>query len=109
VATWHTLSTARAEWSDAPKTDSTLTSLLIAARHQCEAFAPAAKIVDATAIPEEFRMAHLMQARAIWQAQNTATNPAGEFEAGGQTVRVYPMDWNVKSLLRPAVGVPGIG
>jgi hypothetical protein len=109
VATWHTPGTARTEWSDAPKDDTQLAGLLTAARHQCEAFAPIAKTADPTAIPEEFRIAHLMQARAIWQAQNTATNPAGDFEAGGQTVRVYPMDWQVKSLLRPAVGVPGIG
>jgi hypothetical protein len=109
VTTWHTPATARTEWADAPKTDEALASLLTAARHQCEAFAPATKTVDPAAIPEEYRIAHLMQARAIWQAQNTATNPAGDFEAGGQTVRVYPMDWQVKSLLRPALGVPGIG
>ena len=108
MATWHTPSTARAEWRDAPE-DDVLASFLVAARHQCEAFGETRLVVDPTAIPEDYRIAHLMQTRAIFQAQSTATNPEGEYEVGGQSVRVYPMDWQVKSLLRPARGVPGLG
>lgn len=107
MATWHTTDSAKLQWRDAPGTTD-LAELLVAARHQCEAFAPVVK-PDPEVVPEEYRIAHLMQARAIWQAQNTATSDAGDYEVGGQTVRVYPMDWQVKQLLRPASGVPGLG
>jgi hypothetical protein len=47
-----------------------------------------------------------MQARAIWNA--TKTGPADSLGADGLTVTVFPLDWNIKALLRPKRGCPVI-
>lgn len=108
MANWYTRSDAANDWAELPAGQRG-DDLLAAARIQCEAFAPDLP-AGTRSIPETWRMAHLMQAKAIWQAQQTGNaNPSGDFESSGQTVRVYPMDWNVKSLLRPALGAPLIG
>jgi len=108
VSTWYTYDEAKGDWPDLP-TGKEGADLLVAARIQCEAFAPAPE-PGSRSIPETYRMAHLMQAKAIRQAQTTGgSSTSGDLEAGGQTVRVFPMDWQVKQLLRPTRGLPVVG
>jgi len=104
MTTWHNSGTAKNQWADAP-TDPELTELLDLARVQCEAFAPT--LPDPEVIPIGYRLAQLAQARAIFTARQTGAGDTLGPE--GQTVRVYPMDWQVKSYLRPTTGLPAIG
>ena len=82
-----------------------LTSLLAAAQEQCEAFAPT--LPEGTAIPEGWRVAHAMQARALWRS--SVAGSGNQIGADGMTITVFPMDWTVKALLRPKRGVPVLG
>ena len=102
---WHTLESARAQWKDAPGMDDALLwEILDSAHTACVEFAPA--IDPLKPIPLNYRRAQLLQAQAIWQAGTANTGDEVGFD--GQTVRVYPLDWNVKQLLRPRRAVPVI-
>jgi hypothetical protein len=94
---WVTVDQAREDWPDAPKSDVRLWGLLNTAREQCEEFAPA--LPDGQRVPSRYREAQLMQAQALWQANKTGDGDV--IGADGTTVRVYPMGWNVKAVLRP--------
>lgn len=80
--------------------------LLASARIQCEAYAPA--LAEGAGVPDNYRHAQTLQARALWRAgeARTADNMGG---AEGMTVTVFPMDWTVKRLLRPQRGRPRVG
>lgn len=96
---WHTLSTARAEWDGAQHiTDVRLYRLLRAARAACVAFKPAA----GTRRPLETEVeAQLLQARN--RSAAARIDPAsGDDGTGSYGATIYPMDWAVKALLRPA-------
>lgn len=83
--------------------DDTLAAYLAAAAESCEAFAP--NLPAGTAFPASWATAQILQARAIARAGRTG---AGDQEGGfGETVTVFPMDWQVKQLLRP-IGVPKV-
>lgn len=97
---WLTLDQARYEWVDAPAEDPVLYSLLRSARDACETFAPAVEVV-----PEHYRRAQLLQAIGVWNSSRSTTDRQG---AGDFAVTVYPLDWNVKQLLRPKAGVRGM-
>ncbi len=85
-------------WSVCPVDDlEVLGALLAAARTQCEALAPV--IADGEAVPDAYRLAQAMQARALWRAQRAGSGDA--IGADGLSVTVFPMDWTVKALLRP--------
>lgn len=58
-------------------------------------------------VPERIREAQLLQARAQWAFERTGGGDM--IGADGMTVRVYPMGWQVKNLVRPDDGVPVIG
>lgn len=105
MAGWHNETTVAQEWPDAPPDINVLGSLVDAAQIQCEAFAPV--LPDGAIVPENYRLAHLMQIRALWQS--TQASPQGEIGEGGFAVQVYPMDWTVRALLRPRRGVPVVG
>lgn len=78
--------------------------LLISARQQCERFAPA--LAEGQDVPERYRQAQALQARALWRSQKAGSgNTIGGDEYG---VTVFPMDWTVKALLRPP-GKPVVG
>jgi hypothetical protein len=99
MSQWLSLSAARDKWADAPDADVELFELLDGARVACEDFAPAVDV-----IPNAYRTAQRLQAKAIWGASRATTdNRVGE---GQYAVTVYPLDWNVKQLLRPKTGVP---
>lgn len=97
---WHTLESARNEWQDAPADDAQLYVFLESSKEQCLAYAPA--LVGRPS--HSFRQAQLLQARALWQA--VKTNPDGQLDANGFQVQVYPLDRNIRALLRPRRGVP---
>lgn len=103
---WVTLSYARDKWSDAEDyTDPDLTSYLQSAYESCAAFAPA--LADGAEVPESWRLAQVMQARA--QMRSLTAGRDDNMTADGLTVTVYPLDWNVRQLLRPRSGRPRVG
>jgi hypothetical protein len=104
---WLTIDQARAMWvNGAPESDGDLFRLLVVARTQVEAFAPALA-VGAT-VPEHYRLGQSMQARNIWNAA-TVSPSTGDMEMGGMSFVVHPLDWTVKQLLRPKRAVPWVG
>lgn len=116
MATWHTLDTIRAEWSDAEQVgDDLLSQLVVAARDAVIAYAPRLPAFvpnpdDPEAvqqIPDRYRLAQLVQVRNLWNA--TMAAPSGDL--GGETYAIQPrpLDWHVKALLRPQRGRPRVG
>jgi hypothetical protein len=122
---WHTLASARREWPDAAVSDAQLFNLLAVARGQVEAYAPALPHPVATppeigpngwiyftetpqtGVPDNYRLAQLMQARNIFSATqpNSDTGYVGDFAPAP----ARPLDWHVQQLLRPKKGRPSIG
>lgn len=86
--------------------DDALAVVLAAARAQCEAFAPA--LGEGVPVPQRYRLAQAMQARALARAGVASTDGStlGGYE--GEPVTVFPMDWQVKALLRPYKGKPEV-
>ena len=99
-----TLTTLRAAWRDAPADDTTLNLYLVTATDQCTAYAP---VNAATDHPERFNLAVLVQVRNLWNG-NKVQPEAGGYGDEGFTFRVFPMDWQVKNILRPKTAVPVI-
>jgi hypothetical protein len=98
-------------WPDCPSDPGVADTLLIAAQRQCEEYAPALPLdedgIYINPVPENYQLALVMQARALWQSMVSDTQDGiGE---GGFRVTVFPMDWTVKALLRPKRGVPVVG
>jgi hypothetical protein len=100
---WHSLSSARRDWRDAPEDDAQLFQFLESSKIQCLEYAPK---LDGRP-PVTYRQAQLLQARALWQS--VVTNPDGQLDASGFQVQVYPMDRSIRALLRPLTGVPVFG
>lgn len=102
MASWHTLETARDQWVDAPIDDATLGELLEVAKDAVLAYAPSAEDIDAEepeVIPTAYRTAQLMQARNVWNSSQAS--PTGYLDGGSYTLTTFPLDWQVKQLLRP--------
>ena len=70
------------------------------ARIQCEEFAPA--LADGAPVPENYVAAQVLQARALVRAGIVGDGDHNGI--AGEGVVVFPMDWTVKNLLRPARG-----
>lgn len=99
---WVTTEEATQLWADAgaPKVESTLVTFLSAAYRQCSEYAPVLPVTDPpTPVPENYKLAQVLQARALW----TATRRDGDVLGfdDGSAVRVRPLDSSVKALLRP--------
>lgn len=77
-----------------------LALLLASAQVQCAAFAP--DLGDDVTVPANYRHAQVLQARALYRAGMAGSND--QIGLDGQSVTVFPMDWTVKSLLRPKRG-----
>lgn len=108
MTTWLTPTETRAEpyWPECEvDDDDALARLLASARTSCEAFAP--QLEDGVDVPENYRLAQASQARAVWRAGG-GTNDGTDLGGGEYAVTVYPLDWNVKALLRPKRGRPAI-
>ena len=72
---------------------------------QCRDFAPA--LAEGAAAPENYVAAQVLQTRALLRAGLAGDGDrAGGY---GETVTVFPMDWQVKNLLRPKRGKPSFG
>jgi hypothetical protein len=100
VSSWADIPYARAMWPDAPKVDTTLQSYLDAAHTGVVEYAPELPVTDPpTEIPESYKLAEVLHARALW----TATRRDGDVLGfdDGSAVRVRPLDNTVKGLLRP--------
>jgi hypothetical protein len=101
---WLSLEQTRQRWPDAPLELTYLYGILKSAKIQCIDYAPALALADP--VPANYLQAQLMQSRAIFTSfiANQNDNIDGQFP-----VRVFPMDWNVKALLRPKTGMPRVG
>lgn len=95
---WHTLPSARSEWQDAPARDERLWPLLELAKQQVLAFAPA--LEDGQLPPLNYRHAQLLQARNLFNAGRVDPS-TGDAGGEGFSLTPFPLDWNVKQLLRP--------
>lgn len=101
---WLTEAGAKELWPEAEGLDPKLLSMLVsAAAQQCDEYLgdrvdPSAP--NSLAWGEGYRLAHLMQIKALWNAQSAGQGDLIGPE--GQVVRVYPMDRQVRALLRPA-------
>lgn len=108
MATWHDVASARDEWVDAPYDedggDDLLTSLLASARDAVLAYGPV--LEDESIIPEGWRVAQLMQTRNVWNSSKAS--PTGDFDGGQYGLSTFPLDWQVKALIRPKRGKPVI-
>lgn len=94
---WLDLQMARAQWADAPYDDILLHQILDSAKIQCIAYAPA--IPAGEHPPINYVQAQLMQARALYQSVIANQNDNVSIE--GFSVRVFPLDFTIRALLRP--------
>lgn len=104
MAAWYTVEEARIDWRDAAQLDDVQLQLqLDASRDAVWAFGRSLTLPEDAPVPDEipagWRSAHLLQARNTWNGFKT--DPAGFVGSGEFEVRVYPMDWLVKQLIRP--------
>lgn len=110
MATWYTVEEAQDDWADWPRQDDDgtdlLESYLAAAKEAVLAYAPVVEtpLVD---IPDGYRIAQLLQARNIWNSGKAT--PTGDFDGGQYSLTTFPLDWQVRQLIRPKRGVPVIG
>lgn len=102
---WHTLDSARIEWSDAESlSDVRLFQMLELARQQVTAYAPTLAL--GARPPQNYREGQLMQARNLL---NSTTAEQGADNGESFVLRPYPLDWMVKQVLRPKTAVPVVG
>lgn len=112
MATWHTRESVRevdAEerpvWADAESiNDAVLDTILDVALDQVLAYAPAlAADIAADAIPTRYVYGQLRQAQNIWNAGRVDAQ-GGVGDGDAFVMRPVPLDWHVKSILRPKRG-----
>lgn len=131
---WHSLSSARNEWPDAPENDVQLFTLLSISKQQVAAYAPTVEanevlvaggltpdpdhpglwIIGSTSllgsgpVPMNWKQAQLLQSRNNWNASKV---DAGNGQIGTDTfvIRPFPMDWTVKNTIRPKRAIPVVG
>lgn len=110
MANWYTFPEAKAVWADMPTADGQ--ELLDLAKEQIVEYVTDAPFADwqepAEGIPVRWRRAQLMQARATWTATQ-APGPQDTLGGDTQSVRVYPMGWQIRALLVPPRSTPGLG
>lgn len=104
--TFGDLDIVRAYWPSVDEVpEDALPLLLASAKDQCAAYATT--LAEGEDVPNRYRHAQVLQAKALWRSSNAGTD--GNLGADGMTVTVFPMDWTVKRLLRPQRGVPHVG
>lgn len=97
MADWHTPESARTQWVDAPLDDEQLQELLDVAKQAVLAYAPA--IDDPDDPPTNYRVAQLTQTKNVWNG--SYASPSGDLDGGSFGLTTFPLDWQVKQLLRP--------
>lgn len=103
-ASWLSLEQARAQWADAPLDDIFLFQILDSAKVQCIEYAPA--LAANAVIPPNYLQAQVMQARALYQSVIANQNDNVGIE--GFAVRVFPLDFTIRALLRPKKAIAGM-
>jgi len=101
---WLSLEMARAQWADAPLDDIFLAQILDAAKLQCLAYAPT--LAAGALVPVNYLHAQLMQARALYQS--VIANQQDNVGIEGFQVRVFPLDFTIRALLRPKKAFGGM-
>lgn len=100
---WISLSQAAAWWSDAPSENpSYLYMLLYAAKRAILGWAK--ELPEGTPPPPHYIDGQLLQAQAIYTLGQSNPQESVGFEQ--LSVRVYPLDWNIKQLVRPRRAIP---
>lgn len=98
---WVTAGEVTALWPESIDLEpDVLATLLAAATEQCAEFAPTLPV--GAAVPTAWRLAVVMQARALYRASIAGGND--QVGMDGMTVTVFPLDWQVQRLLRPKKG-----
>jgi hypothetical protein len=105
MADWHTPESVRAFWKDAPPDDVVLETYLATAKAAVLAYAPALP-EDAVGVPDSYPLAQYLQARNIWNSGKASPN--GGFDGSEYGISAYPLDWQVKQILRPQRGLGAI-
>lgn len=101
---WHTLDTARHNWSDAATIeDDILWEILAVAKLEVVAYAPA--LAAEAPVPVNYRKGQLMQARSLWNASKVDPS-SGAIGDDSFAITPFPLDWQVKQVLRPKRAVP---
>lgn len=101
---WLSLEQARAQWADAPLEDLFLFQLLDTAKAQCVEYAPALAL--GAVVPARYVQAQLTQARALYQS--TIANQNDNVGIEGFAVRVFPLDFTIRAMLRPKKAIGGM-
>jgi hypothetical protein len=109
ATTWYTFNDAKLVWADIPTADGQ--ELLDLAKEQIVEYATDAPYEDweqpAEGIPVRWRRAQLLHARAVYTA--IQSSPQDTMGGEQQSVRVYPLGWQIRSLIHPPRHIPGIG
>lgn len=110
MAVWYDLDTIRVAWPDAEMVDDdTLGDILSASQEAVLSYAPSILDEDGelpAEIPESYRHAQLLQSRNIWNS--SYASPSGDLDNGSFSLSTFPLDWQVRQLLRPKRGIPSI-
>ena len=77
-----------------------LDRLIKSSWEQCSVFAP--DLPEGQAVPESWKVAQVMQARSTYRASLTGSN--NQVGDDGMVLTVFPLDWQVRQLLRPKRG-----
>ena len=106
---WVTTEQAEALWADAANLEPDVLQLLLDSAHtDCVAFLPdGAEDTAPEDVPASWKLAEVYQARGRYIA--VLAGGDNQVGAAGSTVTVFPLDWQVKQLLRPKRGKPSIG
>lgn len=120
MATWLTPDEAKTLWRDAAgMSDDVLSLYLSAAQNAVIAYAPAldpldtepldpedAESPEVQTVPEAYRLGQYLQARNVWNSGKAS--PSGDFDGSSYGLSTFPLDWQVRQLLRPKRAVPVI-
>lgn len=105
MARWHDADSVRDVWQDAPRAGTELSDLLDLAADACWRYVhpewPATEELPQE-VPTRFRVAQLMQAKAVWQLPRTSTSEDGMGMAGYQA-RVYVFGYDIRRILVPLI------
>lgn len=104
---WATLANTRSTWIDSRSIDDSIVyELLQVSRSQVIEYAPVLGETDP--VPLAYRQAQILQARNIYNATIVDAG-TGDIGTDTFTIRPFPLDWQIKQLLRPRRGVPVVG
>lgn len=84
--------------------DDVLTVFLGAAEEACVAYAPT--LAEGEQMPRGWPLAQVLQARNVYNAG--AAGPGGQNDGSGYGLSTFPLDWQVKQLLRPETAFGGM-